>query len=408
MVLLRMILICLDAAAVTGSMQTHTSSPHAEQTELVVSEEELGAVARESQLVFEKVFTRIAAMQSEIDGLKDAKAAAEQREARLSERMEALAQACAAGDGEPSPSSVEARPDGGDREYWTKQCPEGTGFHLKGVQKCVPNPPPPPADPTVRDAPTHEEAPPPVDERPVETVEPVAANTEAEDEALLEPNPPPAALKSAELAGLGTKLGPARQLASTDPWAAIELYRDSLAAVGVGLPEADEIGVSATVPKRGVAPLRKMAVASALTQVLDEAAELYTASWQHSAALATLQLSHKIRRRVKPLGAVPAAEMALSAAGLASAYGRSLRYAEALATLRSIAPLEASLPPQAVAVLLKQEGSLHECASDFVSALQRHEEAAQALGHPSSGDPNDLGTHKGLATLLFESGYAYI
>lgn len=243
---------------------------------------------------------------------------------------------------------------------------------------------------------------------PVETVEPVAANTEAEDEALLEPNPPPAALKSAELAGLGTKLGPARQLASTDPWAAIELYRDSLAAVGVGLPEADEIGVSATVPKRGVAPLRKMAVASALTQVLDEAAELYTASWQHSAALATLQLSHKIRRRVKPLGAVPAAEMALSAAGLASAYGRSLRYAEALATLRSIAPLEASLPPQAVAVLLKQEGSLHECASDFVSALQRHEEAAQALGHPSSGDPNDLGTHKGLATLLFESGYAYI
>ena len=98
----------------------------------------------------------------------------------------------------------------------------------------------------------------------------------------------------------------------------------SLAAVGVGLPEADEIGVSATVPKRGVTALRKLSVASTLTRALDEAADLYTASWQHAAALATLQLSHKIRRRVKPQSAVPPAEMALSAAALARSLSASL------------------------------------------------------------------------------------
>ena len=98
----------------------------------------------------------------------------------------------------------------------------------------------------------------------------------------------------------------------------------SLAAVGVGLPEADEIGISATVPKRGATALRKLSVASTLTRALDEAADLYTASWQHAAALATLQLSHKIRRRVKPQSAVQPAEMALSAAALARSLSASL------------------------------------------------------------------------------------
>ncbi len=392
--LLLWLLIFLYATIGTATSSIHDSALRHTVSAAVVSEEELGAVARESQLVFEKVIARLAAMQSEIDALKDAKSAAEEREAKQNERVKALAEACEASDVEPTPSSTEPRPGGGDPEYWNKQCPEGTGFHLKGVQKCVPNPPPA-AEPTAREVGAEESTPvdPPVDQSPLETGKPVAATNEAEDETLLEPELPPSALKSAAFAGLENALAPARQLAPTDPWGAIELYRSSLAAVGVGLPEVDEIGVSANVPKRGVAPLRKLSVASALTQVLDEAAELYTASWQHSAALATLQLSHKIRRRIKPQSAVPAAEMALSAAGLASAYGRSLRYAEALATLRSITPLEASLPPQAVAVLLKQEGSLHECASDFVSALQRHEEAAQVLGHPSSGDPTDLGTH---------------
>jgi hypothetical protein len=75
-------------------------------------------------------------------------------------------------------------------------------------------------------------------------------------------------------------------------------------------------------------------------------AELYTGSWQHSAALATLQLAHKIRRRAKQPSPFPPAEMALSAASLAAAYGRALRYDEALSTLRTIEPLTPSLPAQ--------------------------------------------------------------
>ena len=80
----------------------------------------------------------------------------------------------------------------------------------------------------------------------------------------------------------------------------------------------------------------------------------------------------------------------LSAAGLATAYGKALRYDEALSALRAIEPLTASLPPQAVAVLGKQEASMHECSGDFVSALQRTEQSAKALGLPAAGEPSDL------------------
>ena len=33
---------------------------------------------------------------------------------------------------------------------------------------------------------------------------------------------------------------------------------------------------------------------------------------------------------------------------------------------------------------------MHECAGDFVSALQRTEQAARSLGQPPNGDPTDL------------------
>jgi len=247
-----------------------------------------------------------------------------------------------------------------DPEYWSRQCPPGTGFHLPGVMKCVPDPseeseePPSPDE----DLPAHgaaaaaaaaEEQEEMVTEVTEDAQEAAAMDDEEEDQASQPPAAPPVTppARSADIAGLPDALEPARALAAADPWAAIELYRAALAAVGVGLPEADEVGIAATAPKRGAASaLKKRHVVAPLVSALDEAAELYTGAWQHSAALATLQLAHKIRRRAKQPSPFPPAEMALSAASLAAAYGRALRYDEALSTLRTIEPLTPSLPSQ--------------------------------------------------------------
>jgi hypothetical protein len=244
-----------------------------------------------------------------------------------------------------------------DPEYWSRQCPPGTGFHLPGVMKCVPDPseeseePPSPDE----DLPAHgaaaaaEEQEEMVTEVTEDAQEAAAMDDEEEDQASQPPAAPPVTppARSADIAGLPDALEPARALAAADPWAAIELYRAALAAVGVGLPEADEVGIAATAPKRGGASaLKKRHVVAPLVSALDEAAELYTGAWQHSAALATLQLAHKIRRRAKQPSPFPPAEMALSAASLAAAYGRALRYDEALSTLRTIEPLTPSLPAQ--------------------------------------------------------------
>ena len=187
------------------------------------------------------------------------------------------------------------------------------------------------------------------------------------------------------IGALPSLLAPAQAQAEHDPWAALEGYRAALLTAGVGLPSSDEIGVAASAPKR--LP-RRRAVAAPLATALDEAAELYTATFQHDAALASHRLAHRLRRKQKPEPAP--AELVLSAAGLATAYGKALRYDEALSALRAIEPLTASLPPQAVAVLGKQEASMHECSGDFVSALQRTEQSAKALGLPAAGEPSDL------------------
>ena len=90
--------------------------------------------------------------------------------------------------------------------------------------------------------------------------------------------------------------------------------------------------------RSAVLHLCETTAASALTQVLDEAAELTAFGSTQLPATPALAQDPPAHQTAS---AVPVAEMALSAAGLASAYGRSLRYAEALATLRSIAPLDA-------------------------------------------------------------------
>ena len=202
--------------------------------------------------------------------------------------------------------------------------------------------------------------------------------------------PPPAPARAPKdldsaIGALPSLLAPAQAQAEHDPWEALEVYRAALLTAGVGLPSSDEIGVAASAPKR--LP-RRRAVAAPLATALDEAAELYTATFQHDAALASHRLAHRLRRKQKPEPAP--AELVLSAAGLATAYGKALRYDEALSALRAIEPLTASLPPQAVAVLGKQEASMHECSGDFVSALQRTEQSAKALGLPAAGEPSDL------------------
>ena len=202
--------------------------------------------------------------------------------------------------------------------------------------------------------------------------------------------PPPAPARAPKdldsaIGALPSLLASAQAQVEHDPWEALEVYRAALLTAGVGLPSSDEIGVAASAPKR--LP-RRRAVAAPLATALDEAAELYTATFQHDAALASHRLAHRLRRKQKPEPAP--AELVLSAAGLATAYGKALRYDEALSALRAIEPLTASLPPQAVAVLGKQEASMHECSGDFVSALQRTEQSAKALGLPAAGEPSDL------------------
>lgn len=233
-----------------------------------------------------------------------------------------------------------------DPAYWTSQCPPGTGFYQPGVKKCVVGPPA--VEPLNKGEDALQETVSSPGEKPGEA----RRSKTSEELAPVIADAAPALAPLGDTGALVASIAPAREISASDPWGAIELYRAALAGVGIGLPEADEIGVVATAPKRA-ATLKKHGVASALASMLDEAADLYTATQQYSAALATLQLSHKVRRRVKPRS-LPAAEMTLSAAGLSAAYGRTFRYDEAIGTLRSIAPLTKSLPAQAVGVLTKQ------------------------------------------------------
>ena len=226
----------------------HTATAQHEGT---ISADELAALPHTSQRVVEKLLQHMHVMQSDIAALIErdrerqselhalltVKLSEDEQAEQLRQRVAALEDAA----GHPGAPALDARPDGaGDPNYRDKQCPEGTGFHLKGVMKCVPNPQLA-ADLTAEETTADEETPElPVEPRNTPAVGRIKDNTEGsapgntesntesstvDTDGVAEPTLPAATLKTAAFAALSDALAPARQLGSADPWAAIELYR---------------------------------------------------------------------------------------------------------------------------------------------------------------------------------------
>eukprot|EP01048_Picozoa_sp_COSAG05_P004555 COSAG05_NODE_250_length_12887_cov_28.030810_4_plen_733_part_00 len=209
--------------------------------------------------------------------------------------------------------------------------------------------------------------------------------------------PPPSPSRKALVKELRRDLEHARSLRHSNPAAALAEYRAVLLRVGVELPHGDDYRrrrgtVVARPPKK--LP-RKSAQLHLLASAIEEAAEIFTSLQQHASALATQQTAHRLRKRALTQGPPPrpeqqataAGELAMSSAALASAYGKEFRFEEALQTLREAEPLHRALPQPAVSVLIKLESTLHECAGDFVSALQRYETAERLSGGGGGSAP---------------------